>query len=90
MDWQFDGEDIIAACRTAFDDAKGGAHNMRRPFIVMEANPKKFPNANHAGARALSDFLLSPKVQTLLAEFGQKTTGRGPLFHPVEAVAGQK
>ena len=63
---------------------------MRRPFIVMEANPKKFPNANHAGARALSDFLLSPKVQTFLAEFGQKTTGRGPLFHPVEAVAGQK
>jgi hypothetical protein len=27
VDWQFDGEDIIAACRTAFDDAQGGAHN---------------------------------------------------------------
>ena len=27
VDWQFDGEDIIAACRTAFDDAEGGAHN---------------------------------------------------------------
>ena len=63
---------------------------MRRPFIVMEANPKKFPNANHAGARALSDFLLSPKVQSFLAEFGQKTTGRGPLFHPVETAAEQK
>ena len=63
---------------------------MRRPFIVMEANPKKFPNANHAGARALSDFLLSPRVQTFLAEFGQKTTGRGPLFHPVETAAEQK
>jgi len=57
---------------------------MRRPFIVMEANPKKFPRANHAGARALSDFLLSPKVQAFLADFGQKTTGRGPLFHPVQ------
>jgi tungstate transport system substrate-binding protein len=56
---------------------------MRRPFIVMEANPKRFPHANYAGARALSDFLLSPKVQTFLAEFGQNTTGRGPLFHPV-------
>jgi tungstate transport system substrate-binding protein len=56
---------------------------MRRPFIVMEANPKRFPQANHAGARALSDFLLSPKVQNFLADFGQKTTGRGPLFHPV-------
>ncbi len=27
VDWQFDGEDIIAACRTAFDDGQGGAHN---------------------------------------------------------------
>src|SRR5215831_4963086 len=63
---------------------------MRRPFIVMEANPKRFPNANHAGARALSDFLLSPKVQVFLADFGQKTTGRGPLFHPVEISTGQK
>jgi tungstate transport system substrate-binding protein len=62
---------------------------MRRPFIVMEANPEKFPHANNAGARALSDFLLSPKVQTFLAEFGQKTTGRGPLFHPVQTFASQ-
>ena len=63
---------------------------MRRPFIVMEANPKKFLQANHAGARALSDFLLSPKVQGFLAEFGQKTTGRGPLFHPVQTAADQQ
>jgi tungstate transport system substrate-binding protein len=62
---------------------------MRRPFIVMEANPKKFPHANHAGARALSDFLLSPKVQKFLAEFGQKTTGRGPLFHPLQLLTGE-
>ena len=27
VDWLFDGEDIIAACRTAFDDDPGGAHN---------------------------------------------------------------
>ena len=26
-DWQFDGDDIIAAVRTAFDDTEGGAHN---------------------------------------------------------------
>jgi tungstate transport system substrate-binding protein len=63
---------------------------MRRPFIVMEANPKKFPQANHAGARALSDFLLSPKAQRFLAEFGQKTTGRGPLFHPVQTATDDK
>jgi hypothetical protein len=27
VDWLFDGEDIIAACRTAYDDEAGGAHN---------------------------------------------------------------
>ncbi len=57
---------------------------MRRPFIVMEANPKKFPQANHAGARALSDFLVSNKVQAFLLEFGGQTNGPGPLFFPIE------
>jgi len=27
VDWLFDGDDIIAACRTAYDDGQGGAHN---------------------------------------------------------------
>lgn len=27
VDWLFDGADIIAACRTAYDDGWGGAHN---------------------------------------------------------------
>lgn len=27
VDWQFDGDDMIVACRTAYDDAAGGAHN---------------------------------------------------------------
>lgn len=27
VDWQFDGEDLIAVCRTAWDDAGGGARN---------------------------------------------------------------
>ncbi len=44
---------------------------MRRPFIVMETNPKKFPQANYAGARALSDFLLSAKLQNFLLGFGR-------------------
>jgi tungstate transport system substrate-binding protein len=57
---------------------------MRRPFIVMEANPKKVPHANTAGARALSDFLMSAKVQNFLLEFGRQTNGPGPLFFPVE------
>jgi len=27
VDWRFEGGDLIAACRTAFDDGIGGAHN---------------------------------------------------------------
>lgn len=27
VDWLFEGEDLIVACRTAFDDGVGGAHN---------------------------------------------------------------
>jgi tungstate transport system substrate-binding protein len=56
---------------------------MRRPFIVMEANPKKFPDANFTGAQALYDFLLSPKVQSCLLTFGRFGTSTQPLFFPV-------
>ena len=56
---------------------------MRRPFIVMETNPKTFPQANCTGAHALSDFLLSEQVQQFLLDFGRQTNGPGPLFFPV-------
>ena len=56
---------------------------MRRPFIVMEADPQKFPKANHAGAKALADYLLSAKVQMFLLQFGTQTNGPGRLFFPV-------
>jgi tungstate transport system substrate-binding protein len=58
---------------------------MRRPYIVMEANPKKFPDANFTGAKALEDFLLSPRVQNFLAAFGRGGNGNHPLFYPVNA-----
>jgi tungstate transport system substrate-binding protein len=58
---------------------------MRRPYIVMEANPKKFPDANYAGATVLEDFLLSPEVQDFLRRFGKDTTANHPLFFPVSA-----
>lgn len=56
---------------------------MRRPYIVMETNPAKVPGVNQAGAKALSDFLLSPKVQSFLLQFDGQTNGPGPLFFPV-------
>jgi len=58
---------------------------MQRPYVVMEANPKVFPNANHEGARALSDFLVSEKVQTFLATFRSDEFGGLPLFYPLKS-----
>jgi hypothetical protein len=42
VDWQFDGSDIIAVCRTAGDDAQGGAHN--------------FHDANYLTFHRIADF----------------------------------
>lgn len=42
VDWLFDGEDLIAACRTAFDDDQGGAHN--------------FHDANYLTFHRIADF----------------------------------
>jgi tungstate transport system substrate-binding protein len=58
---------------------------MRRPYLVMEANPQKVADANVAGARALSDFLMTLKVQKFLSEFGSKEHGGLPFFYPIAA-----
>lgn len=56
---------------------------MTRPYIVMEANPELCPGANAAGARALSDFMLSDTVQKFLAEFGKDKNLGVNAFRPV-------
>ena len=60
-----------------------GDPDMRRPFIVMEASPVKFPNANGPGARALADYLLTAKTQNFLLQFGTNSPGGMPLFYPI-------
>jgi len=49
-------------------------------YHVMEVNPQKFPKVNTAGARAFTDFVLSPKGQALIAAHGKKQFGQ-PLFY---------
>lgn len=56
---------------------------MRRPYIVMEINPERFPEANIQGAKCLSDFLLSNRVQNFLAQSASNRRGNLPLFYPV-------
>ena len=57
---------------------------MRRPYIVMEANPKKLQGINSEGARALREWLTSEKAKTFLHLFSEKQPDTGPLFYPVE------
>jgi tungstate transport system substrate-binding protein len=60
-----------------------GDPEMRRPYVVIEANIKKFPETNTVGARALADWLVGDQGQTFLLEFGRKQPGGIPLFYPV-------
>ncbi len=57
---------------------------MRRPYIVMEANPERFPGTNVKGARALADYLLSDKAQEYLATFGKEKNNGIPMFHSLK------
>jgi tungstate transport system substrate-binding protein len=56
---------------------------MRRPYMEMTANPDKFPGANLEGARKLSDFLLSDKIQKFLAKYDGGIGDGIPIFIPV-------
>ena len=60
---------------------------MRRPYIVMEANPLVFPKANVKGARALSNYLFSDKIQKFIADYGKDKNGGFPFFYPVSPMA---
>jgi tungstate transport system substrate-binding protein len=60
-----------------------GDPEMRRPFVVIEANPKKFPRANAAGARVLADWLAGEKGQRFILDYGRKSPGGIALYFPV-------
>jgi len=62
-----------------------GDPEMQRPYVVIEANPQRFPNINRAAARALSDFFVSDKVQKFLAGFRAEEFGGTPIFYPLKA-----
>jgi tungstate transport system substrate-binding protein len=58
-----------------------GDRSLINPYHVMLVNPDKWSAVNHQGAKAWSDFLLSPEGQALIGQFGQEEFGR-PLFFP--------
>ena len=62
-----------------------GDPDMRRPFVVMIANAKRFPHANVAGAQILADYLTSDKGQQFLKDFAARQPDGVPLFYPIGA-----
>jgi tungstate transport system substrate-binding protein len=50
-------------------------------YHVIEVNPARWPKVNAAGARAFADFMVSPRTQRLIGEFGVDRFG-APLFTP--------
>jgi tungstate transport system substrate-binding protein len=50
-------------------------------YHVIEVNPKKWPKANFAGAKAFGDFMISKETQAIIKTFGVDKYG-SPLFFP--------
>lgn len=63
-----------------------GDKSLLNIYHVIEVNPAKWPNVNAAGAKAFSDFIVSPEAQDLIKTFGLEKFGQ-PLFFPA---AGKK
>jgi tungstate transport system substrate-binding protein len=60
---------------------RGEEPELRNVYHVIELNPAGHPRMNTDGGRAFADFMTSPAVQDLLADFGRARTG-APLFVP--------
>jgi tungstate transport system substrate-binding protein len=60
-----------------------GDSEMRRPFVVIEANPAHFPAVNTVGARRLSDYLVGREGQLFLSKFHPDPSGLFPAFYPM-------
>jgi tungstate transport system substrate-binding protein len=50
-------------------------------YHVIEVSASRFPDVNHRGAKAFSEFLLSPETQEAIRSFGVEKHGM-PLFTP--------
>ena len=51
------------------------------PYSVIAVNPEKYPKVNSKGAEAFIEFLISPRIQEMIGEFGVEKYGE-PLLVP--------
>lgn len=64
-----------------------GDPGMQRPYIVIEANPQKFPCANDKGAQKLAEFLVSRRIQSFLPTYLVDEFFGLPPFYPLRSGA---
>lgn len=60
---------------------------MQRPYMVMQANPDRFPCTNDVGARKLVSFLLSREIQDFLPHYKVDEFLGLPPFYPLRNAA---
>lgn len=60
-----------------------GDPQMRRPFVVIEADPGKISGARTREAKLLSDYLTGERGQACLAAFVPAEGGAQPVFYPL-------
>ncbi len=58
-----------------------GSKSLFNQYGIIAVNPAKYPNTNIKAANAFIDWIVSPKVQKLIGEFGVDKYGQ-PLFVP--------
>ncbi|NKF52037.1 solute-binding protein [Shewanella sp. WXL01] len=46
-----------------------GGEALANPYQIILINPKKYPDLNHKGARALSDWLVSPEAKKMINNY---------------------
>jgi len=62
-----------------------GDPDMQRPYVVIEADPSRFPNTRTDSARLLSDYLTGPQGQEFLRNEARCQPDGIPLFFPLIA-----
>ena len=62
-----------------------GDPQLRRPYVVATADPRRFPKAHVEGAKALAAFLRTPETQAWISTYGVSQLDDQPLFFPVDS-----
>ncbi len=66
-----------------------GDPRLRRPYVVVTADPARVPGAHVAEARRFARSLRTPETQAWIADYGRGKIDDQPLFFPVVTAAGK-